>query len=444
MERGIPLNASTKSIRKQILIVQAVYVALALLLLWPFCRFLVPKIQVAYEKQQLTTAYNSVCDLDLSCLDDDDFDLLTDFESKHINFVIADSELNALYISGGSSQNAITRYIIEILDDFDESLKYAELGRLRGRTSTRAYATINQRGQTYYFAARLNSYSYIAQQCYTYCILVYFIVLFVGECVITSLSTRKYNKEIEKHRAYMLNLNMTYEKSDSRRKELFAKISHEIKTPLAIISSQAEMLGVISESAAVSSELSGQIKSGCTSIREEIDRANEMIRQLLNYSASDSLDVSFKKAPTDLSELMKKITAKYESFVSTKRINLIKNFGTNCTAAVDEYYLEQAVSNYLMNAFEYVPISGTVKISTDGSAKDYVKISVYNEGTQIDKNDIGKIWSGYYHKSISESQMPHAGLGLYIVRNIVEIHTGSYGARNTDDGVEFWINLPRQ
>lgn len=445
MERGIPLNASAINICKKIITIQAVYVTVALVLLWPVCRFAVPQIQSSYEKQRLKEAFNFVCELDLAALNEDDFDLLDDFEGKHINFVITDSELNALYITEGSSQNAINRYIIEKIDDFDESLKYTQLGRSNNLFSTRAYAKIIQRNQTYYFTDRLTSNSFIAQECYRYCILTYFIFLFVCECILTLLSIHKYSKEIDKCRADMITMNMSFEKRDSRRKELFAKISHEFKTPLAIISSQAEMLELLSDKSDIPTAIAGQIKSGCMSIRDEIDRSNEMIRQILNYSASDAFDdVSFKKTPTDISELMKKISLKYESFVTTKRIKLIKNFDKNCNVPVDEYYLEQAISNYLMNAFEYVSINGTVRISTDGSSKDCVRISVFNEGTRIDKNDLDKIWSGYYRRSMAEGNMPHAGLGLYIVRNIVEAHNGSYGAQNKDNGVEFWMTLPRQ
>ena len=103
--------------------------------------------------------------------------------------------------------------------------------------------------------------------------------------------------------------------------------------------------------------------------------------------------------------------------------------------------IEQAINNYIINAYEHIPEKGTAVVTLK-SVDDKAVISVFNNGHNIKEEELSKIWKGFYQtdERVKESNV---GLGLYIVRNIVKNHNGVCYAKNHHNGVEFVMEFNR-
>ena len=112
-------------------------------------------------------------------------------------------------------------------------------------------------------------------------------------------------------------------------------------------------------------------------------------------------------------------------------------------------YLERAVNNYLMNAFQHTEQGNRIRVCLK-TEKQKVRLEVYNDGQNIREDQMERIWDSFYtssrKKQGTSGEMPNGqkniGIGLFIVRKIVEKHEGRCGAENMEEGVLFWIELP--
>ncbi len=227
------------------------------------------------------------------------------------------------------------------------------------------------------------------------------------------------------------------EKYQEVHQDYITKTTHDLKTPLAIIGSQVEMMEL--------SEDPQKKQYYLESIQDEIDKMSERISEVLKNSVIErSLrDMVLKKV--DLQFYMDGLSRKYEAWMKAEKIDYSFDAPKQCYAMVEEETLEHAINNYVMNACSHTKVGGKIRIelTCDG---DYCEISVMNEGKSIEEEDIHEIWDKYYQKMEPEDGRRTAygvGLGLQIVKEIVVMHDGEYGVKNVEDGVCFYIRLPQ-
>ena len=119
----------------------------------------------------------------------------------------------------------------------------------------------------------------------------------------------------------------------------------------------------------------------------------------------------------------------------------------NCFAYGNRMYLERAVNNYLMNAFQHTEQGKRIRITLKKEKKQ-IRMEVYNDGEWIKEEQMEHIWDSFYTTSqkkkpvTSENEVRNIGLGLFVVRKIVNKHKGSCGVQNMENGVLFWLQLP--
>lgn len=148
----------------------------------------------------------------------------------------------------------------------------------------------------------------------------------------------------------------------------------------------------------------------------------------------------------DFSELMEYMLLKYDALLNKKGIHLKTQIEENCIVTGNRMYLEEAVNNYLMNAFQHTYQGKTICVNLGRIGKDAC-LEVLNQGEQIPEEAFDHIWESFYSivggtGKNEEIQEHNAGIGLFVVKNIVEQHHGSCGAENVKDGVRFWIRIP--
>ena len=242
--------------------------------------------------------------------------------------------------------------------------------------------------------------------------------------------------DLNNYNYLLLRQNRNMAEFEDIRKTITSKMTHELKTPLAIISSQVEMLQYEYDDSKKDYYFS--------SIMEEIEKMSGLISNILNNSFTDESLPSTLMSRDDLSVLLETLIPKYKCWMTASNIEFTASVQEDCFAVFDPVQIEQAVNNYLMNAWSHTQ-TGKRIILTLRQDEESIYCSVYNEGSFIPKDEQGHIWKSFYqgdtHKSDSGST--EIGLGLFIVKDIISLHHGTCGVFNCRKGVEFWFRLPK-
>mgnify|MGYP002548824062 FL=1 len=209
-------------------------------------------------------------------------------------------------------------------------------------------------------------------------------------------------------------------KMEQLRKEFIAQFTHEIKTPLAIINGNIDLLENVDDKDKKAKYIEV--------INKEISVINDLVLQMLDLSKLEAKAVTLDKKEIDLRELTEDIVDDYEQLLMDKKLK-IEIQGEDVLIVGDRKRIEMVIQNYLSNAIKHAFINSTIKIKIKEN-----EFSIENKGKQIDEKRMNTIWESF----VSDDQKG-TGLGLAIVRNILELHEMSYGVHNLEDGVEFYF-----
>lgn len=221
---------------------------------------------------------------------------------------------------------------------------------------------------------------------------------------------------------------------DEQRKELIANISHELKTPLAILTGYTELL---------SNDIPGiDKKFYYETIQDEAKKMDILIKNLLNLSDFENRLFNLNIEEIDIQSFAENVFRKNELLMKNKGI-IGEFYSQPCgTVLADPMYLEVAINNYISNAISYTKKDRKITLTLESSGEDVV-ITVFNEGSNINEEHLDRIWNSFYRvdKSRKRTSQNNIGLGLYIVRSIMNAHHGKCGAVNRENGVAFWLSV---
>lgn len=223
---------------------------------------------------------------------------------------------------------------------------------------------------------------------------------------------------------------------DNLRQTFISGISHELKTPIAIIQGYAEGAKMFYE--AGNGETAAQY---CDIIAEESVRMNNMVMKLLEITKYDSGAYEPQRDDFSLKEMVDDWYERNSSILNEKGITTLNTVDEDYIGNGDSIILASVLNNYLSNAVSHV--SGEKKIICSAEEiGDKYRLYIFNTGEQIANKDIDKIWTSFYRadKSLSRSQ-GRFGLGLAIVASIQRLHGEKYGVCNKENGVEFWFDI---
>jgi len=395
--------------------------------------FLAYPCYTAVKKKAVTDAYNEVNQMDFTHMDDEDEDILLGLQSRRIDVIIADEKLNPVY-SNRSRQGVeqVDKYIVGKLDQFQEKPKPL-LKDYQNLSVVRLKAVSVQNGKTFYLVIRTEIRGVREMIKSTVWFMV--ICILLTGAVYYILRKREENRKDTSDREVE---NRARELVEAQ-KEFVANISHSLKTPLAVISGQVEMLECMGD------EIDREYYYD--SIHEEIYKMSDMVSTLLDLTIMDHRIEKMEMCSVNLSELMDYMVLKYDAIFKKNKIKLQTKIEGGCIVEGNRMYLEDAVNNYIMNAVSFTPQGKKIGIFLSKENKD-AAVRIFNEGSQIPEDKMDDIWSSFYRDSSgkynAEKEPVNAGLGLYLVKKIAEQHKGSYGAGNRDGGVEFWLKVPLQ
>lgn len=234
-------------------------------------------------------------------------------------------------------------------------------------------------------------------------------------------ANEKLKKDIEKEKAL-----------EKMRKEFIAGVSHELKTPVGLIEGYAEGL---KDNIVTSKE---DREYYLNVIIDEASNMGNLISDMLDLSQLESGNFKLNKIEMDLGDLVWKCYQKYYTIFNEKGIELDINV-VNANIFADKYRIEQVLNNYINNALKYV--KNKITINMIEKEKEII-VQVINDGEKISEDELDKIWDKFYKVDKSRNRKAGGtGIGLSIVKNIIELHHGKYGAVNIEDGVEFYFSL---
>ena len=224
---------------------------------------------------------------------------------------------------------------------------------------------------------------------------------------------------------------------DEMRKDFIANVSHELKTPIALIQGYAEGLN---EGLCEDEE---SRKYYTEVIMDESEKMNKMVKQLLTLSSLESGNSILHKENFNMTSLTEGVLSSISILIGEKNVEVNFDTSKDIFLYADEFKIEEVVTNYISNAIHHVNDNGTIKIDVSEDESN-VYFSVYNTGNQIPEKDLPNVWEKFFKVDKAHSRSyGGSGIGLSIVKAIVEAHGGAVKVVNKSDGVEFGFKIPR-
>lgn len=225
------------------------------------------------------------------------------------------------------------------------------------------------------------------------------------------------------------------EKRENMRSEFLGNVSHELKTPIALIQGYAEGLKEGVNDDPESREFY------CEVIMDEAGKMNRMVKNLLalNQLEFGEDDVQFERF--DITSLISGVLQSLDILIEQKEAQVIFRHKNPIYVWADEFKVEQVVRNYVNNALNHVDGEKVIEIKIT-QENDVAKITVFNTGTPIPEEDLPHIWEKFYKVDKARTrEYGGNGIGLSIVKAIMDSFGKGYGAINHTNGVEFWFEL---
>lgn len=222
---------------------------------------------------------------------------------------------------------------------------------------------------------------------------------------------------------------------DEMRQEFLSNVSHELKTPIALIQGYAEGLqdGI--------TDNPEDMKFYLDVIIDEAQKMNIMVRRLLDLNQLEFGTQKPNMERFDVVEVIKAVVASSDILFKQKNIDLRIYEPAPVYVWADEYLVEEVLTNYVSNALNHIKEPNVIQIYTKVCG-DIVRVGVRNTGDNIPKEDIDRIWDKFYKVDKARTrEYGGNGIGLSIVKAIMKSFNRECGVKNCDDGVEFWFEL---
>ena len=222
---------------------------------------------------------------------------------------------------------------------------------------------------------------------------------------------------------------------DEMRKDFLSNVTHELKTPIALIQGYAEGLKDNISEDAESREFY------CDVIIDEASKMNKMVKKLLTLNQIEFGNQMVELERFDVAALIRSVLESSEILMKQKEIRVQLEASEKVDVWADEYMIEEVVTNYLTNAIHHAKNEKVIDIRVVEEGKK-VRVSFFNTGDPIPQEDIDKIWIKFYKVDKARTrEYGGSGIGLSIVKAIMESHNKPFGVTNHSNGVEFWFEL---
>ncbi len=229
-------------------------------------------------------------------------------------------------------------------------------------------------------------------------------------------------------------------KIDEMRKTFISDVSHELKTPIALIQGYSEGLLENVNNDEESRKFYAEV------ILDETNKMDKLVKQLLELMKLEYGKREFNNKEFNIVELEKEVIRKTNVMIEEKQAEIKFDENEDIRVFADDFYIEQVLTNYLTNAIKNVKeMYGEkyIKISNEiNKEENKVCIKVFNTGEQISEENLNRIWNRFYKADESRHREDGGtGIGLAFVKAIMSNYDNKYGVKNLENGVEFYFEL---
>ena len=224
------------------------------------------------------------------------------------------------------------------------------------------------------------------------------------------------------------------------RKSFISDVSHELKTPIALIQGYSEGLLENVNTDDESRKFYAEV------ILDETNKMDKLVKQLLELMKLEYGKREFSDTQFNIVELEKEVIRKSKVMLEEKQVEVELQSPEEITVIADDFYIEQVITNYLTNAIKHVEeVNGEKRIVISNNVnieKNKVRIKVFNTGINIKEEDLTRIWNRFYKVDESRNRADGGtGIGLSFVKAIMNNYKNDYGVVNKENGVEFYFEL---
>lgn len=226
------------------------------------------------------------------------------------------------------------------------------------------------------------------------------------------------------------------EELEAMRSEFVSNVSHELKTPIALVQGYAEgLLDGIGDD-------EDSRNYYCSVIVDEASKMNAIVKKLLDLNQLEFGEVSFQPEGFDLTQLLSESLEANRILYEGRNIEVKLEAPPHLYAYADEYYVQEVFGNYLSNALNHVSNDKKIEICAKISDNRIV-VSVFNTGDPIPEASLPHLFEKFYKVDKARTrEYGGSGVGLSIVKAILDAMKESYGVENAENGVIFFFTLP--
>lgn len=253
--------------------------------------------------------------------------------------------------------------------------------------------------------------------------------------------SEKLEKTINQLRSANIELERDIErksKIDEMRKSFISDVSHELKTPIALIQGYSEGLLENVNTDPENRQFYAEV------IQDESNKMDKLVKQLLELTKLEYEKREFNNREFNIVELEKEIVRSSKVMLEERKTEVIFETEDKINVFADDFYTSQIITNYLTNAIKHVEnIDGEkyIKITNkEYPERNKVRITVFNTGENISKENLSRIWNRFFKADEARNREDGgSGIGLSIVRAIMNNYGNDFGVENKDNGVEFYF-----
>ena len=217
-----------------------------------------------------------------------------------------------------------------------------------------------------------------------------------------------------------------------RNQKLTRGIAHELKTPLAVTKATVENWEYFDDD---------RRKDYSKRIINEVDHMSDMVGKLLDVSKIKEGSEKLKREAVDLKKLTEDMIGRNSELIRERNITLAFNHDEKpYTVFADPDMMNMVISNFMSNAIKYCDHIITIRLIRNGRK---IEFGITNDGAKIEKDELDKVWDIFYSTDKARTdRMSSSGVGLSVVKSILDAHEADYGCTSGDKGTEFKFSMP--
>jgi signal transduction histidine kinase/DNA-binding NarL/FixJ family response regulator len=230
------------------------------------------------------------------------------------------------------------------------------------------------------------------------------------------------------------------QRANGFKNEILGTVAHDLKNPLGVILGRTEMLNELVSTSATKESVTCQVDH----IRDATKRLTSMVDHLISDAMADAFDITIRREPVDVAALVNEVADANQPLAVSKQQTITVSAPSNIVTMCDTDRIREAIDNLLSNAIKYSPIGGKIAVVVTHE-EDNTVIRVADEGAGLSPEDLGRLFGRFQRLSAKPTAGESStGLGLSIVKRIIDMHGGEVAA-NSDgpgQGSTFTIVLP--